>query len=306
MDRQWSGPLSRRQYHRPVTSPPPVDQELLEFAATVAAEAATMTLDWFQRSDLGVDVKRDGTEFTEADRAAEAHIRARVRSRYGDDTFIGEEAGTTTGPGTRTWIVDPIDGTASFVRGVPLYSSLVAVFDEHGPAIGIVSIPALGESVVAGRGRGATHNGIPTAVSTVDTVAASCVSSSSFDQPWWPGRRYDVFVVQAGRLSVKSLEMFLVCQEETTFRQGTDVRTEVRPVHRQSVFRREDFKIQPGMPFEHQSELQVPSHAMHSFHSSHNSVSWKLVVRGEVETWPDFERSFPVIVYPSPNGAGGE
>ena len=165
---------------------PPVDLDLLEFAATTAAEAAAITLDYFQRPGLTVDLKHDGSEVTAADREAEAHIRAAVARELADDAFIGEEAGTTSGTSGQTWIVDPIDGTASFVRGVPLYSSLVAVIDDHGPAIGIVSIPALGETIVAGRGRGATYNGGPLAVSEVTTVAESCLSSSSFDQPWWP------------------------------------------------------------------------------------------------------------------------
>lgn len=196
---------------------PPVDPALLEFAAHEAAVAADLTLEWFQRSDLAVDHKRDGTEVTEADRAAEAHLRAAVGRAYPEDTFIGEEAGTTQGSSGQTWIVDPIDGTASFVRGVPLYSSLVAVLDEHGPAVGILSIPALGHTIVAGRGRGATHNGGPTSVSPVATVAHSCLSTSSFDQPWWPaaaleavttsgaktrtwGDGYGYFLVATGRV----------------------------------------------------------------------------------------------------------
>ena len=172
-------------------STPPVDVDLVEHASRIATEAAELTLAWFQDRELGVDLKRDGTEVTAADRAAEAHIRREVLQLYPDDTFIGEEAGTTEGTSGRTWIVDPIDGTASFVRGVPLYSSLIAMFDEHGPALGTLSIPALGERIVAGRGRGATHNGEPLHVSQVTTVAESCISSSSFDQPWWPAYALD-------------------------------------------------------------------------------------------------------------------
>lgn len=186
-------------------------------AARIAAEAAELTLQWFQADDLGVEHKRDGTEVTEADRAAEAHVRAQVQQHHPDDTVIGEEAGTTDGTSGRRWIVDPIDGTASFVRGVPLYSSLLAVFDEHGPAIGIVSIPALGETLVAGRGRGCLHNGRPVSVSSIDTVAGSCVSTSAFDGSWWPrtallelsnsgaktrtwGDGYGYFLVATGRI----------------------------------------------------------------------------------------------------------
>lgn len=165
---------------------PPVDKTLLDFATEIAAEAAQLTLDWFGSGSLLVAHKHDGTEVTEADHAAEELIRAKISRRFPDDRVIGEEAGVSGGAGPRRWIVDPIDGTASFVRGVPLYASLLGVFDEHGPAIGIINIPALGESLVAGRGRGALHDGKTPAVSTVDTIADSCLCSSSFDQPWWP------------------------------------------------------------------------------------------------------------------------
>ncbi len=164
---------------------PPVDDQLLRDAIEIAETAAAMTLEWFQSTDLAVDTKRDGSEVTEADRAVEAYVRGEVASRFPQDSVIGEEAGTTTGSSGRTWIVDPIDGTASFVRGVPLYATLLAVIDEHGPAVGIVVVPALQERVTAGRGHGCMHNGIPCRVSDVPTVTAGCVSSSSFDGSWW-------------------------------------------------------------------------------------------------------------------------
>jgi len=165
---------------------PPVDAELLADALRVAQGAAALTLDWFQRDDLGIDHKADGSEVTDADRAAETYVREQVAAKYPHDTVIGEEAGVSEGSSTRRWIVDPIDGTASFVRGVPLYSTLLAVFDEHGPAVGAVHIPALNERVTAGRGRGCLHNGVPSRVSTIDTVATSCVSTSAYDGSWWP------------------------------------------------------------------------------------------------------------------------
>lgn len=182
-----------------MTTPPAVDADVLAFAADTAAAAAALTLEWFRGRDLHVEHKGDGSEVTVADRAAEELIRTAVLDRYPDDTVIGEEGGTTPGRSDRTWIIDPIDGTASFVRGVPLYSSLLAVTDAHGPAVGVVSIPALDEVVVAGRGRGATHNGGPTTVSTVATVADACVSSSSFDQPWWPAPALDAVTASGAK-----------------------------------------------------------------------------------------------------------
>jgi histidinol-phosphatase len=165
---------------------PPVAQQLLDAAREIAVEAAAYVRDRFATGDLTVELKRDGSEVTEVDRGAEQLIRKRVAQRFPDDTVIGEEAGITEGSSARRWIVDPIDGTTSFVRGVPLFSTLIAVFDEHGPAVGIVAIPALDELVVAGRGRGCTLNGSPCHVSSVSNLSDACVSTSAFDGSWWP------------------------------------------------------------------------------------------------------------------------
>ena len=129
---------------------PPVDNELFSFACHIADQAAQLTLEWFQRSDLRTDIKSDGTEVTDADRAAENYLRSEIAQAFPNDTIIGEVAENYVGDSSRRWSIDPIDGTASFVRGVPLYSSLLAMFDEHGPAIGPIHLPALGESLVAG------------------------------------------------------------------------------------------------------------------------------------------------------------
>jgi hypothetical protein len=119
------------------------------------------------------------------------------------------------------------------------------------------------------------------------------------DHPLRPDVRYSIFVSQAGRLSVKHLELLLVCEEEATYHQGTDLRTEVRRVYETQVFRREEFEINPGIPFEHECDLRIPNNVMHSFRSHYNRVQWKLVVKGEADGWPTYERSFPVVVYPA-------
>ncbi len=116
--------------------------------------------------------------------------------------------------------------------------------------------------------------------------------------PLRPGERYEILVGQAGRFSINSLEVLLACDETVTYRQGTDTRTERRRVFTNQVFRRDGFEIQPGMPFETRSPLEIPAAAMHSFKTLHNEIRWKLVVRGDVAGWPDFEREFQVVVYP--------
>ncbi len=118
------------------------------------------------------------------------------------------------------------------------------------------------------------------------------------DMPLQPGRQYEIWLLQRGRHAIRSLEVSLVCEEEAIFHQGTNVRTERREVRRQPVFRNENVAVRPEAPYEHRSTLQAPGDAMHSFQSSHNAIRWKLVVEGEAEGWPRFERCFPILLYP--------
>lgn len=118
------------------------------------------------------------------------------------------------------------------------------------------------------------------------------------DHPLYPGKCYHVYVSQAGHLSMNWLQLRILCEEEATYQQGTNVRTETRPICSESVFYRSDFAINPGVPFEHECELRVPEEAMHSFQSASNGVHWKLVISGDAAGWPTFEHTFPIIVYP--------
>jgi len=120
--------------------------------------------------------------------------------------------------------------------------------------------------------------------------------------PLGPGERYDVFLSQAGRLTLKSLELWLACDEKASFRQGTDTRTETRRVYQERCFFRESFEVQQGLPFESRCQIRVPDTAMHSFHANHNEVSWKLIVKGDVVGWPEYERVFQIVVTPKANG----
>lgn len=140
-------------------SPPPVDRELLDEAVSLCRAAGELTLQLFRSQELAVEHKTDGTPVTDADRAAERFLRDELARRHPDDAVIGEEWPDSSGSSERTWIVDPIDGTKSFTHGVPLYTNLLAVYDEHGPAIGVVHVPGLGETVYAGRGLGAYLDG---------------------------------------------------------------------------------------------------------------------------------------------------
>ena len=163
---------------------PPVDRTLLDDAVAIARSAARSTLRWFSEDGLVVERKGDGTPVTAADRAAEAEVRAAVASGYPGDGVLGEEEAELLGTTGRRWIVDPIDGTKAFTRGVPLYTTLLAVEDEHGLAAGVIVMPALDEVVWAGRGRGAWHDGRPATVSRTESLAEGYLTTSGYSH--WP------------------------------------------------------------------------------------------------------------------------
>ena len=135
-----------------------MDAELPASALDLAVRAGRVALRWFSAQSLDSRTKADGSPVTDADRAAEEFLRGELARRYPADGVVGEEYGTTEGTSGRRWVIDPIDGTRTFVRGVPLFATLLALIDETGPAVGVANIPALDETVTAGRGRGAHHH----------------------------------------------------------------------------------------------------------------------------------------------------
>lgn len=157
-------------------------QELYEFAVDLAWHAGRITLRYFQ-THLEVDGKDDGTPVTEADRQAEAYMRRAIEARFPDDALVGEEYGDQAGRSGRTWIIDPIDGTKSFVHGVPLYGLLIGVRVDEAPAVGVMHFPALGETVAAWRGGGCYWNGRRVGVSAVDQLGQSLATSSDLFLP---------------------------------------------------------------------------------------------------------------------------
>jgi histidinol-phosphatase len=165
---------------------PPADRALLDFAVDVAREAGEVTRRWYQASDLAVDSKADGTPVTAADRAAERLVRERLADRFPADGVLGEEEPESPGSSGRRWIVDPIDGTKAFTRGVPLYSTLLALDDEHGPAIGVIVLPALSQAVYAGRGLGCWADGAPARVSSAPALDGCYLTASSYSH--WDDR----------------------------------------------------------------------------------------------------------------------
>ena len=147
--------------------------------------AAADTLRWFGAASLVVDRKADDSPVTQADRAAEAILRRELLGAFPDDAFLGEETGGSPGTSGYEWVVDPIDGTKSFVRGVPLYATLVGCRQAGRGVLGVIAIPALDEVAYAARGGGAWHvrgSAAPVAarVSARGSLAESLVCSSDF------------------------------------------------------------------------------------------------------------------------------
>jgi hypothetical protein len=119
------------------------------------------------------------------------------------------------------------------------------------------------------------------------------------EHPLYPAKKYEAFLSQTGRLQVRWFQVQLVCEERATYQQGTDTRTATAVVHRETVLSERKFAIPPGGAFETHFTVAIPATAMHSFTASHNAVSWMLIVRGRMARWPEFERRFPLYVYPA-------
>ncbi len=164
----------------------------LQWACAIAREAGQLTLQYFQAPDLTVEQKDDFSPVTVADREAEQLLRRRIAERFKNDGVLGEEFPEHPGTSGYRWIVDPIDGTRSFIRGVPLYGTMVAVERDREALIGVVYMPGLDESVHAAVGQGAWHqrgqsNPTPARVSSVAPLAAGLLSTS--DTRWLTAAR---------------------------------------------------------------------------------------------------------------------
>ena len=152
--------------------------DLLSVAIEAAYLGGRRTLAYF---NTGVEVERksDATPVTRADRESEQLIREVIARYYPKHTLIGEEGGSTQGDPDYKWIIDPIDGTKTFIHGVPLYGVLIGVEVRGTPAVGVIYMPALDEMISAAKGLGCRWNGRPARVSTQSDLKQSAVLSSS-------------------------------------------------------------------------------------------------------------------------------
>lgn len=160
----------------------------IDFALQLADAADTQTLDRFGALDLRVETKPDLTPVTDADRSVEEMVRGTLSSQRPGDVVLGEEFGGTVVFAGRQWVVDPIDGTKNFVRGVPVWATLIALLEDGVPVVGVVSAPALQRRWWAGHDEGAfTSFGGQTrriSVSGVDDLASASLSYSDLTTGW--------------------------------------------------------------------------------------------------------------------------
>lgn len=119
------------------------------------------------------------------------------------------------------------------------------------------------------------------------------------EHPIIAGENIKVQITQPGRLRLSLLDVQLICEEEATFDQGTNIRTEKACVYQQRLFRKRGISVKPNEPFQDEFELQLPEGTMHSFKSANNRVQWKIVVQARAKGWPEFERDFVISVHPS-------
>lgn len=168
----------------------------------VALAAGNHTLKHFRSSELVVDAKKDDSPVTVADREAEQLVRKLLAERFPNDTLQGEEFEEQVGSSSYRWIVDPIDGTKSFVCGVPLYSTLLAVECDSGPLGGVIYIPALGEIIAAVIDQGCWYRSSLEA----DWTAAKVSDKTDLATATFVTSQVDAFDERGAAASYKQLE----------------------------------------------------------------------------------------------------
>ncbi len=150
---------------------------LLEFALDAAWQAGRITLGYFQ-ANVQVERKADSSPVTVADRESERKLRELIGRYWPEHGIIGEEYGQAGNAADYTWIIDPIDGTKSFIQGVPLYGVLIGLTKGQAPVVGVAHFPALNETVYAARGEGCHWNGRRVHVSTVSEISRAVLIGS--------------------------------------------------------------------------------------------------------------------------------
>jgi inositol-phosphate phosphatase / L-galactose 1-phosphate phosphatase / histidinol-phosphatase len=145
------------------------------------ADAAGAIARRYFRQPIGIDTKPDRTPVTIADREAEATMRAAIERRFPNDGILGEEFGAVRADATRVWVLDPIDGTMSFIAGIPLFGILIALVTNGVPTLGIIDQPISRERWLGAAGQATNRNGIPVRTRTCTAIDAASLYATSPD-----------------------------------------------------------------------------------------------------------------------------
>jgi histidinol phosphatase-like enzyme (inositol monophosphatase family) len=157
--------------------------EYLVFAQKTVIAAGRITLEYFRKS-IDVEVKSDYTPVTEVDRAVETFIRGCIQKVYPTHAILGEEFEEKQSSSQYRWIIDPIDGTQSFIHGIPLYTILIALLSNGEPKLGVIHSPATQETVAAATGKGCTFNGTPCRVSKTSELSKAWIQVTDYADLW--------------------------------------------------------------------------------------------------------------------------
>ncbi len=152
----------------------------LEFALSLADVADQITLSRYLAQDLKIETKPDATPVTEADHATELKLRDLITTTFPDDGILGEEFGQLDGANSRVWVLDPIDGTKNYLRGVPVWATLIALVENDEPIVGVVSCPALGRRWWASKDNGSFTSNFDGSIRKISVSGVSQISDASF------------------------------------------------------------------------------------------------------------------------------
>ncbi len=159
---------------------PACPQSLIDFVGALADAAGDVIRPYF-RTPIAVEDKPDESPVTIADRETEAAIRSMIRDHHPDHGIIGEEHGSERADARHVWVIDPIDGTKSFISGVPLFGTLIALLEEGEPILGVIDQPILRERWLGARGHGTTLNGAPVHTRACPTLAQAAMFTTTPD-----------------------------------------------------------------------------------------------------------------------------
>jgi len=158
--------------------PAPVDAALLAFANSLADATGAIIRQYFRRG-VAIDDKPDQSPVTIADREAERELRRLIEARFPSDGILGEEFGSVRGDAQRIWVLDPIDGTKSFISGIPLFGTLIALTESGRPILGVIDQPISRERWVGAAGHSSTLNGAPIRTRPCPSLASATLFATS-------------------------------------------------------------------------------------------------------------------------------